>query len=46
VLTWCYDGSLAAVDCAVSEQACGAASGDAPADCQPPQPSDAAVTRE
>ena len=47
VLTWCYDGALAAVDCAVSEQACGAATGDAPADCQPPQASAApAVTRE
>ena len=32
VLSWCYDGALAAVDCAVSEQTCPAA-GDSPADC-------------
>jgi D-alanyl-D-alanine carboxypeptidase len=33
VLTWCYDGALAAVDCAVSEQTCAAAPrAEAPAD--------------
>jgi len=47
VLTWCYDGALAAVDCSVSEQPCVAATAGAPAECGPPQPKgDAAVTRE
>ncbi len=47
VLTWCYDGALAAVDCAVSEQACGAATGGRPADCEArPPDADTAVTRE
>jgi LAS superfamily LD-carboxypeptidase LdcB len=45
VLTWCYDGGLAAVDCSVSEQPCVASTAGAPADCGPPQPS-ATVTRE
>jgi hypothetical protein len=27
VLTWCYDGALAAVDCATSDQTCGTSSG-------------------
>jgi zinc D-Ala-D-Ala carboxypeptidase len=34
VLTWCYDGALASVDCSVSEQTCAAAGGDGEADCQ------------
>jgi LAS superfamily LD-carboxypeptidase LdcB len=34
VLTWCYDGSLAAVDCAVSNQSCARESDDAPPDCR------------
>jgi D-alanyl-D-alanine carboxypeptidase len=46
VLTWCYDGALAAVDCAASEQVCNTAAGDRPADCQAPPPGAAAVTRE
>jgi D-alanyl-D-alanine carboxypeptidase len=46
VLTWCYDGALAAVDCAVSEQPCVAAAAGARADCGPPQPKSDAVTRE
>jgi D-alanyl-D-alanine carboxypeptidase len=33
VLTWCYDGALAAVDCAVSNQTCAADAGGAP-DCR------------
>jgi len=45
VLTWCYDGALAAVDCAVSEQVCASGAADRPADCQAPPPG-AAVTRE
>lgn len=31
VLTWCYDGALAAVDCATSHQTCGADLGAPPA---------------
>ncbi len=46
VLTWCYDGALAAVDCAVSEQSCGSATADTPADCHTPPPTDAAASRE
>jgi len=34
VLTWCYDGALAAVDCAVSQQVCGRGDGDGPPDCR------------
>jgi hypothetical protein len=40
VLTWCYDGALAAVDCAASKQAC-ASAGELP-DCEtPPSPTPA-----
>lgn len=38
VLTWCYDGALAAVDCAVSEQACGPGDDGGPPDCRPALP--------
>ena len=34
VLSWCYDGALAAVDCAVSDQTCGPADGGGPPDCR------------
>jgi hypothetical protein len=34
VLTWCYDGSLAAVDCAVSKQTCVGQTDGAPPDCR------------
>jgi hypothetical protein len=34
VLTWCYDGSLAAVDCAVSNQTCDREEDGAPPDCR------------
>jgi D-alanyl-D-alanine carboxypeptidase len=34
VLTWCYDGALATVDCSVSDQICDGA--QAPADCRSP----------
>jgi hypothetical protein len=34
VLTWCYDGALATVDCSVSDQICDDAK--APADCRSP----------
>ncbi|MES1157660.1 MAG: M15 family metallopeptidase [Haliangium ochraceum] len=33
VLTWCYDGALAAVDCAVSAQSCGLPADSADHDC-------------
>jgi hypothetical protein len=33
-LTWCYDGALAAVDCAASQQTCTTA-GEVP-DCESP----------
>ena len=35
VLTWCYEGTLAAVDCAVSDQQCGPVAGGAEHDCLP-----------
>ena len=34
VLTWCYDGALAAVDCAVSQQSCGRADDGGSPDCR------------
>ena len=34
VLTWCYDGALAAVDCAVSNQTCAREPDGAPPDCR------------
>jgi hypothetical protein len=34
VLTWCYDGALAAVDCAVSEQTCGRGGEGGKPDCR------------
>ena len=34
VLTWCYDGALAAVDCAVSEQTCAREHDGDPPDCR------------
>jgi hypothetical protein len=36
VLTWCYEGALAAVDCAVSGQTCGHPPGSAHPDCLAP----------
>ena len=42
VLTWCYDGALASVDCATSEQQCAPVDGSAEHDCLPKPP--AAVT--
>lgn len=38
VLTWCYDGALATVDCAASEQTCGPIEGGAEHDCLPRSP--------
>jgi D-alanyl-D-alanine carboxypeptidase len=38
VLTWCYDGALATVDCAASEQTCGPVDGSAEHDCLPKLP--------
>lgn len=38
VLTWCYDGALATVDCAASEQTCGRVAGSAEHDCLPKSP--------
>lgn len=38
VLTWCYDGALATVDCATSQQVCGAVAGGAEYDCLPKPP--------
>lgn len=35
VLTWCYDGTLAKVDCAVSGQQCGSREPNGPHDCLP-----------
>ena len=35
LLTWCYDGALATVDCATSGQQCGAVDGGAAYDCLP-----------
>jgi LAS superfamily LD-carboxypeptidase LdcB len=34
VLTWCYDGALAAVDCAASQQTCGRGDDGGPPDCR------------
>ena len=34
VLTWCYDGALAAVDCAVSQQICERPDDQSPPDCR------------
>ena len=38
LLTWCYDGALATVDCAISGQQCGAVDGGASYDCLPKPP--------
>lgn len=38
LLTWCYDGALATVDCAASGQQCGAVDGGAASDCLPKPP--------
>ena len=35
LLTWCYDGALATVDCATSDQQCGPVDGGAEHDCWP-----------
>jgi hypothetical protein len=34
VITWCYDGALAAVDCAVSNQTCARPDDQSPPDCR------------
>jgi D-alanyl-D-alanine carboxypeptidase len=38
VLEWCYDGALAAVDCAAFRQTCGRARSSDPYDCRPRSP--------
>jgi hypothetical protein len=38
VLHWCYEGALAAVDCAASKQICGAPAGGGPPNCVAPDP--------
>ena len=42
VLTWCYDGTLARVDCAVSGQRCGRAKNSADFDCLTSPPGEVA----
>jgi D-alanyl-D-alanine carboxypeptidase len=37
VLSWCYDGALARVDCGLSSQRCGRPNPDAAFDCLPPE---------
>jgi D-alanyl-D-alanine carboxypeptidase len=36
IVTWCYDGALATVDCALSQQTCRPAAAGQPADCAGP----------